>query len=78
MQRNHSILIYAKNQKVCERGCLTQKVMENSSTGSSLGTDRMLNPSLFAIQCGHIDVGDFMLMTIFGCWGQNFDIGDIF
>ena len=25
-----------------------------------------------------VDVGDFMLATIFGCWWQNFDIGDIF
>ena len=27
---------------------------------------------------GYIDVGDFILMTIFGCKWQNFDIGDIF
>ena len=25
-----------------------------------------------------MDVGDFKLVTIFGCWWQNFDIGDIF
>ena len=25
-----------------------------------------------------VNVGDFMLVTIFGCWWQNFDIGDIF
>ena len=27
---------------------------------------------------GYIDVGEFMLVTIFGCWRQNFDIGDLF
>ena len=25
-----------------------------------------------------VDFVDFMLVTIFGCWWQNFDIGDIF
>ena len=27
---------------------------------------------------GDSEVGDFKIMTIFGCWGQNVDVGDIF
>ena len=26
---------------------------------------------------GDLDVGEFMLVTIFRCWRRNFDIGDI-